>query len=156
MEQISIKYRNAGKYKFILAEAFIADLPELGTVPDARCEFVQLIGGRLYIRWAYAWDGSSVPLKGLLKFLHIWDVDRHTKIASLVHDGLCQLIRLQKLPMIWKPIVDEVYRVLCIREGTKEKVADIMYEALRKWGDAFVRPNPNDPRDEILEASLCR
>jgi hypothetical protein len=144
--------REAKHYKFLLDEDFIMTIPELKLNAPLISKFVQLIDGQLTLFLAYAWDGSSVPGKKWYRWA--WDADKFCKIASLIHDGLCQLIREELLPMRYKEQVDEIYRVLCIRGGMGEKEANIRYECLRKFGDSFVKPKPNTDKGKVIEVKL--
>lgn len=112
--------------------------------------YISLENGELGIRNSYCWDGSSVPFKKVWKVFG-WDSDKYCKVASLVHDALCQLIRLGLLPMRHKKYVDELYRRMCIAGGMGKKQANMRYWFLRKFGDRFVKKE-RYPKRVILEA----
>ena len=78
-----IKYRKG--YKYQLAEDYSIDLPEFalaGSVIDDHFVTISPVG-RISFKAGYAWDGPSGPTIDTRSFMR----------ASLVHDGLYQLIR---------------------------------------------------------------
>ncbi len=140
-----MKYIELKGYDYKLAAPEIVQVGIFDTISH---EYLLLCDGMLTLKKDYAWDGSSIPLKKLYKWLR--DVDKYCKIASLVHDGLCQLMREELLPRTHKQYADDLYRRMCIEYGMKKWEADLRYWALRKFGDPFIQKEEN-PRDRVLE-----
>ena len=107
--------------------------------------------GSLWIRKGYAWDGSSIPHKKLIRVLSLWryDGDRYCKIASLVHDALCQAMREGNIPKCEKIEADAIYWNLCLAGGLPRWRANKRFDALRKFGDCGIEPEKN-PRNKIF------
>ena len=60
-------------------------------------EFIEIsVSGLMTINAGYAWDFASVPLT---RKLSNWVQGKRSKVPSLVHDALCQLIRNGYLTM---------------------------------------------------------
>lgn len=152
IDSTSAFIREAKYYLFILDADYIVTLPELVLAKPLISKYVELIDGQLRCIKPYSWDGSSIPGKKYVKW--IWNADKYCKIASLIHDGLCQLIREQLLPMSYKPVVDEIYHVYCVKGGMSEKEADLRYRWVRKFGDAFVKPNSKTDKGKVIEVKL--
>jgi hypothetical protein len=113
-----------------------------------------LPNGQLFVQAGYAWDGSSIPHKGLFRFLSlgIYKPDKYCKVASLIHDALCQAMREGLLPASCKQEADALYRDMCIGGGMSHKQANRRYRALRKFGDVGIKPEKN-PRNKIYDTS---
>jgi len=108
--------------------------------------------GLLLIKKSYAWDGSSIPHKGLIRVLSLWqyDGDRYCKVASLIHDALCQAMREGNLPKGEKFHADCLYAKLCEQGGLSKWRATKRFQALRKFGDSGIEPEKN-PRNKIYD-----
>ena len=139
-----MKYRNIVNYKYELMEAtkFKVLLPNT----DETTPFVHILNGSLFIQKHYAWDGSSIPMKGLWGW--VWNSDKHCKIASVVHDALCQLIRAGRLPLLHREYADGLYRDMCIEGGMSLWQAKMRYWCLRKFGKSEV-VKPINPIIEV-------
>ena len=73
-----------------------------------------------------------------------WKVDKYCKDASLVHDALCQLIRIDRLDKVWKLDVDRLYKQLCLKFGMKEYQAEWRFKVLRKFPNKGIKPRKNE------------
>lgn len=135
-----MKYRNIINYKYELmeSETFKVKLPDT----KKSILYVYIENGILHIIKHYAWDGSSIPLKSYYSW--IWDSDKYCKIASLVHDALCQLIRAGELGLVYREYADGLYRDMSIEGGMPKWQADFRYWALRKFGKSEV-VKPKNP-----------
>ena len=142
-----MKYRKTKGYKYILVEdeQVLIDLPVL-----ASHKYITLCDGELIVRDGYAWDGSSIPLKGVLK-LFGWDSDKYCKTASLIHDALCQLMREGLLAKTYKAYIDDFYRGMCVQGGMSEFQAKLRYKGLRSAGEWGITKRDN-PRDKVFTA----
>ena len=138
-----MKYSKTKGYKFKLEadEKVLVDIP-------ANChnDYISLDQGVLIIKFSYAWDGSTIPLKKWFSWLY--DFDKYCKMASLVHDSLCQLMREDLLDKKHKELIDSIYRDMCIKGGLSKRNADRRYKCLRKYGDPYIRNI--DKRNEIF------
>jgi len=131
------KYRLAEPYVF--RETVITGVSSLGS-------YINLYtSGSLFLDKGYAWDGSSIPFKGLIP----WNTEKHCMIASLIHDALYQLIRTKRLSYLRRKRADEIYRDLCIKGGMSKWQANLRYKMLRRFGK--IKPEKENP---VLEASF--
>jgi len=92
-----IKYRDG--YDGQLAETVTFQLPiTLCPFASIESEFLDLTEtGQLTIKAGYAWDYASVPVTH--KFSNWFQGDK-SKVPSLIHDALCQLIRQKLLTVV--------------------------------------------------------
>ena len=142
-----MKYRETKGYKYLLVED---EKREVDIYINCHNDYISLDEGVLIIKEGYAWDGSSIPLKKYMP-KWIWDSDKYCKIASLVHDALCQLMREGLLPKTYKYIADAIYQRMCIEGGMGKRQAGWRFWALRKFGNAGIKKEKN-PRGQILTA----
>ena len=142
-----MKYRLITKYKYQILETFTIDTKIKGI--EISTDYVTLWeDGQLFIWSGYAWDGSSVPLKGIVGILTLglWDSDKFCKEASLVHDSLYQMMRKNLIPESYKEYIDTLYRDMCIAGGMSKRQANARFWALRN----FAKIRPEKP-DKIFE-----
>lgn len=100
-----MKYRDG--YKYQLAEEFVILTPIVGVMFEH--EFFKMFdNGILVIRKGYAWDGASGPT-----------IDTASSMTpSLVHDVLCQAMRLKLLSYEeWQDTVNEFFYEMCLDKG---------------------------------------
>ncbi len=124
-----IRYR--GDYKYQLASEYrikIKILPEENIVTD----FIELDAtGELKVKNGYAWDGPSGP---------VIDTKENLR-ASLIHDALYQLMRVEKLKSrTHRKTADRIFRNICKQDGVSRVRANIYYKALRKFGKPAASP----------------
>jgi len=118
--KVNLKYSVVKQYRFrVEEEDFIIDLPFL--VPNCQTEYIKIIDCELTIKGKYLWDGSSGPTFQT----------NACKIASLVHDALCQLIKLGFLGTTVQPCADKLYYKLCKDGGMSEIRARIRLLGLK-------------------------
>lgn len=129
------------KYRLPQDEIFFFKFPIISMIDTP---YISMVGNVVTVKKGYAWDGSSIPLKRIGKFLSfgLWDADKYCKIASLHHDVYYQLMRLRLLLIIHKQYVDELYRLECIVGGMKKWEADIRYWFLQKFGSVDKKEKP--------------
>ena len=148
-----MKYFKRNKnYKYELAEDVSFPVPaEIGT---ALSPFILQGMGAITIKGGYAWDGSSVPLKRLVKFMTFGrcDLDRYCKQASLVHDAFYQLMRSRLLPRPYKAGIDRLYEKMCIAGGMGKREAAARYWAVKTFGYRTLAPRYY-PEKTILETN---
>lgn len=148
-----MKYSEVKAYKFKLEESYSRFTGikgyEFNTAYYSMCP-----DGEFVVFRGYAWDGSSIPYKKLLRIasLGFYDPDRYCKEASLIHDGLCQAIREGLLPKKWKLQADILYKKMSVEGGMSEKQAKRRYVVLRKFGDKGIEPEKN-PRNKIYDTN---
>ena len=141
-----MKYSLVKKYKFKLEDDYAIDI---SIDFDCHNSFVSLDKQRLILRHSYLWDGSSIPLKRFVP-KKVYDFDKYCKEASLVHDGLCQLMREGLLPKRYKKEVDNLYRYMAIQGGLSKRNANRRYKYMRKYGDRYIEKKEH-PRNEIFD-----
>ncbi len=141
-----MKYSEIKHCKYILREDFRIKIPG---IPDEQChnDYISLDHGNLIIKYSYAWDGSSIPLKKWYSW--IWDSDKYCKTASLVHDAFCQLMQAGMLDKKYKAYVDGFYKYMCMLGGMGKHQANMRYWFLRKSGTRFLRKK-RYPRGRII------
>lgn len=142
-----MKYRFTKGYNLLLEEDEQTEIPGIS---DEQChnDYISLDHGILILKKGYAWDGSTVPLKKLYKW--IWDSDKYCKKASLIHDSFCQLMREGLLDKKYKRYVDGFYKYMCMLGGMGKRQANLRYWFLRKSGDWGIRKRKN-PRGKVYE-----
>lgn len=124
-----IRYR--GDYKYQLAEDYaitISIKPKL----DIKTKFIDLnTAGNLTVKFGYAWDGPSGPVK---------DTDENLR-ASLVHDALYQLMRNKDLiSRTHRKAADQEFKDICKADGVSSFRASVYYRALRRFGKPSANP----------------
>jgi len=124
-----MKYRTG--YKYQLAAPYIAPCVGVQRGTDLSANgYVFLSASKISICEGYAWNGASGPVRDT----------RRTMRASLVHDAIYQLIREELLPATAKDAADQVFRDLCIEDGTPRWRANLYYRALRRFGQPATDP----------------
>lgn len=141
------------QYKFELASIVSQ---KVGFIPkDFKCrtDFINIQSGYLTVRKRYAWDGSSIPAKRFMQRITFgkYDPDRYCKDASLVHDAMYQLMRLNKLDRKHKDTIDRLYEKMCIEGATKiiheqwasdrEKILELVFRGLDRKLNSLARKN---------------
>lgn len=92
-------------------------------------DFVRLdTDGQLHLVKKYSWDGMSGPVPNT----------KRNAVASLVHDGLCQLLREGLLPAYLREEVDLEFRHVLINSGTWLLVAQGYYLVVREFGEKVI------------------
>ena len=146
-----MKYSLTKHYKYKLEETEMRETLIWGF--EFNTPYMAMLdNGQLFVKKGYAWDGSSIPFKKIFRVLSLgmYDPDRYCKIASLIHDALCQAIREGFIPKHRKQVIDFLYRTMLIEGGMSERRAILRYNALRRFGDVGIEPEKN-PRNKIFE-----
>ncbi len=173
MRHSEVKYSEIKHYKFILREDFRITIPGLAD-ERAHNNFISLDHGEMIIKTVYVWDGSSIWGKKFIKRITFGkiDLDKYCKIASLVHDALCQLMQQGLLNKKYKGYADGLYRDMIVEyveelykkaKTKKEKriakrrvkrvkrTSNIRYWFLRKSGTRYLKKKKYLP-GQILTA----
>ena len=130
-------YRKLRRYKYQLTQAYAIDVGIKGYAIDT--PYLKLDRqGNLTIQKSYAWDGPSGPTLDTLNFMR----------GSLVHDALYQLIRLQKLPYMYKAYADLLLKKHCLEDGMSKFRSGYVYLAVKLFGGAAAKPGSEQP-DEV-------
>ena len=95
--------------------------------------------GELTIHAGYAWDGPSGPTVDTKDFMR----------GSLIHDALYQLMREGLLPHEWREKADQVLYTICREDGMNWWRAQMVFSAVRLFGDSYADPANPKP---IMEA----
>jgi len=135
-----VRFRTPKQYKYKTFGEFTCyiNAPREITVYT---DFVEMGAGEITIADEYAWDGST----GVS--------DKHSIIASLVHDALYQLMRLGLVDLKYRIVADRIYRDMCIAEGMSRIEAGIRYQGLRWFGEKYAKPREVKPIN-IYEVKL--
>lgn len=121
-------------YKYQLQENYTVFT---GIIPERLINTEYLIltlNGLLTIRRGYAWDGPSGPAIDTVNFMR----------GSLVHDGLCQLMR--ELYLDRTQHLDSAARLLqkmCIEDGMTKLRAWWVYQGVKLFGNVDADPADN-------------
>ncbi len=124
-----IRYR--GDYKYQLASEYRIKINIL-PAEDIFTDFIDLKeDGELRVKNSYAWDGPSGP---------VIDTKENLR-ASLVHDALYQLMRLEELSSrTYRKTADKIFRNICKKDGVSSISANVYYKALRRFGKPATSP----------------
>ena len=122
-------------YRYIVHET-IAFITPIRTGEDIITQYVALNGaGVLAISKGFAWDGASGPT-----------IDtRNSMRASLAHDALYALIRLEKLDHKWKAMIDKLFYDLLLEDGMCRVRATIWYWAVSRFAEPATKPSAERP-----------
>ncbi len=114
-----IRYRDG--YKHQLAETYKIKLNS-NPVTQFSGEWLEIdINGILTIKRGYCWDGASGPT---------WDTD-NCKRASLVHDALYQLMRMEVLARGYRKHADRLFYNILREDGMWYIRAQMWYRFVR-------------------------
>lgn len=140
MAEQHIHYRS--DYKYQLAKDYAVQTTlQYATINGIKTEFITLTSsGLLTVKEGYAWDGCSGPT-----------VDDCTNMrASLVHDALYQLMRVELLnPQLWRKIADRLFRRHCRQDGMPWWRAWYYYRGVRIGGRSSAAPGN---KKEVIRA----
>lgn len=123
-----IVYREGYKYQLQLSYYYETDIMAVRPLGN---DWVQLYPtGQLYIKKGYAWDGPSGPT-----------IDTKDSMrASLIHDGIYQLIREGYLGTDWREHADNIFYNVLREDGMSKIRAWIWYQAVRWFGGKSLEP----------------
>ncbi|TPV94105.1 MAG: DUF1353 domain-containing protein [Myxococcales bacterium FL481] len=133
----TISYSRLHRYKYRLERYFRiwTDLRPANTAFSPGQWVVLDREGALHFQMGYAWDGASGPAVDTKSWMR----------ASLVHDGLYQLMRTGSLPQSYREPADRLMRQLCIEDGMPRVRAWWSYWAVRAAG-GLVNRAARDPK----------
>lgn len=122
-------------YKYWVAKDYVLDIgARIRPARSGGNSFVELsAAGVLTIRRGYAWDGASGPAINT----------ENWRTASLVHDGLYQLIREGVLTMEQREAADDLMRDILLGKGMFALRALWSHAAVRQFGEVFMRNTPD-------------
>jgi len=86
----------------------------------------------LRMNQGYAWNGANKPAINT----------KTNRVASLVHDALCQLIRCGKLPFRFRKDADEIFYKICLENGMDPVRAWYSFKAVQLYS-IVIRWNRN-------------
>lgn len=130
-----MKYTKFG-YKFITRENLEFKL--INSFPDVDFDWCSIKDGVLKVKENYAWDGASGPVFNT----------KNSLVGTMVHDCLCQLMRLNILPVEYREAADKEFHNLLKQYGMSRVRAFIWYLAVRAFGKKSA--TERDARDFIL------
>jgi hypothetical protein len=131
-------YRSLRNWKYELTEDYLCQT-EIKSF-DIKHDYVLLNpDGLLFIPKGYMWDGASGPT-----------IDTKDSMEpSLVHDALCQLMRLNLLPFDKLDFVNDLFYQMCIISGMSKFRAWIWRKSLGVCCGSFAKPGTEEP-DKIV------
>ena len=124
------KYQLVGDEKFELNHWFGKHI---------ETDWVKLAGDKLTVKDGYNWDGASGPTLDT----------RGVKRASLAHDALYQLMRVELLPLSYRKKADKVLLELLLEGGMMKPRACSWYKMVRMFGKKYL--DAGKPQDVIYE-----
>lgn len=130
-------------YKYQLYENY---LQQTGIVPNFPFmgEFLSIDESGLLICYrGYAWDGASGPTVD----------DASNMRASLVHDALCQLMRLGVVSRKYRLYADHLLATICLEDGMHPARA-LLYEKAVNWFGADASKAESE-RPVLVAPKLC-
>ncbi len=129
-------YRKLKKYKYQLMLDYRIQT-DAAPVDGVDTSFLSLTPtGKLTIKKGYAWDGPSGPTIDTPAFMR----------ASLVHDALYQLMRLDYLDYrADRKYADDLLKRMCREDGMAGFRAWYVHKALRWFGEKNARPTESSP-----------
>ena len=131
-------YKSLRNWKYELTEDYLSPTDIKGFKIDH--DYVRLDeDGILLVRKGYMWDGASGPT---------YDSKSSMK-PSLVHDALCQLMRLELLPFDLLDYTDKLFHTLCLECGMSKVRAWIWYKALKVCFGSYAKPGTEEP-DKVI------
>lgn len=142
-----MKYRLLRKYKYQVIGGDVSVELHTAFCTYINTDWVEINGPWITVKNGYCWDGATAAID-TLEFM----------VPSLVHDALCQLIRLQYVPREKQILADEILKELCGRkwkfDGKKihhmnKFRQEYVYKGVRWFGKFFTRVGK--PQDEIHE-----
>ena len=127
-------YRKLTNYKYQLVEDFSYRISIEGF--EANHPFIKLDKeGNLTVKKSYAWDGASGPT-----------IDtRNAMRASLVHDVLYQLLRLELITQDQVKPADQLFRKMLVEDGMSAFRAWYWYRGLRLANGKAAKPGTQKP-----------
>ena len=128
-----IRYRSG--YKYQISDSYSHNVG-ISLAEEVDLDFLTLDPtGNLVIKQGYAWDGPSGPA-----------LDTSTLMrASLVHDALYQLMRMERLPDSYRDHADDLMRKICIEAGMPTIRAWYTYHAVRWFASGANKPRNVKP-----------
>jgi hypothetical protein len=128
-----MKFRKLKPWKYQLTETLET---RIGFLPpdNIDTEFILLrTTGQIITKKYYAWDGASGPCP---------DVKRVMK-ASLIHDALYQLMRLNLLDRRYRQAADLELKRFCLQAGMHKFWANLIYWGVRIFASKGVKGEKN-------------
>lgn len=119
-----IEYIKGTKYDYKLTKTHEEALHEFDGIKAGGNDYVFLMSsGKLTLQNGYEWDGASgaIDTKSIMR-------------ASLVHDGLYQLIREGHLAKGYRKRADRIMYRICRQDGMSWFRAQYVYRAVRWFG----------------------
>lgn len=132
-----MKYRKLAKYKYQLIGGPVT-VRIYHYIPNVDIYWVKVEDGYVTVKDLYCWDGASCAID-----------TRSFMIASLVHDALYQLIRLQYIDVAYRAAADKILKDLCLLYGMPGWRASYVYRAVRIFGGKHC--NIGKEQDKIYE-----
>lgn len=134
MNQLCYRKLHGWKYQLFLPYSCQIPIYPDGALP-IETHFADLsIGGRLYVRPGYAWDGCSGPT-----------LDDETNMrGGFLHDVLYGFIRLGKLTPAKRPQIDELLFNTCMEDGMWKRRAELYRLGVKLGGGFYIGPRKSD------------
>ncbi len=128
LEYKHIKYKKGFKYQ--LSQTCYITIPVFG-FDVQHSQFSLSADGLLIINKGYAWDGASGPMIDIKSLMR----------ASLVHDALYQMMRMELLGSYYKGIADLLLYEIAVEDGMWVIAATPIQWAVSKFGYTSVHPD---------------
>ena len=135
MKDVKIYYKKVC-YKYTLTRDYSVQTEIYGY--EIKTAFIELtINGLLTIKAGYSWDGASGPT-----------IDtKSTLRASLIHDALFQLMRLNLIPRTYFKYANKLLKDIGIEDGMFETRAKLWEFATNKFSGAYIK-SEYEPKEQ--------
>jgi hypothetical protein len=128
-----MKFRKTKGWKYQLIEELTIEL-SINNMPNIRTEFVKLFDRAIVLSKYYAWDGASGPCPDLACLME----------ASVLHDGLYQLMRLGLLDKKYRKFADREFCRVAREKGLNKVGAFLIYWGVRIFAARGVERFPEN------------
>lgn len=126
-----IKYKDGYKHQ-LYEDAFFQI--RFSPPEEINTQFITFsVDGLLTGRKGYAWDGASGPTWDNFQFRFWKKKKKVAKQGSLVHDMLCQLMRMGLLDRKFRFQADAELKRICIEDGMWKQRAKVWVFMLKKF-----------------------
>ena len=132
------------KIKYSLAEDYSVTNGHLLQTPvkgfDIDIDFIRLTpDGMLDLKRGFACDGPSGPTFDTLDSMR----------GAFSHDAFYHLMRIGKIPLSFRPVIDEFLETICKEDGMLEIRAEVWHEGVKDFAEYAALP---ESEPEILIA----
>ncbi|MBI9097549.1 MAG: DUF1353 domain-containing protein [Spirochaetaceae bacterium] len=120
-------YGKVSNYKYYLVTDYIHD--DIGIDIDLKTDFIEIQLGTMTIKEGYSWNGIRGYAVDRMNFMR----------ATLVHDALYQLMRLEELPRSYRRKADLLFKKIALEDGVSLFSANLAFWGVRQFGQPAIQ-----------------